>query len=40
MAITFNHTIVPAHNKEPSARFLVKILGLNYERPDEPLRAG
>jgi len=32
--------IVPAHNKEASARFLAKIFGLNYERSDELLRAG
>ena len=31
MAITLNHTIVPAHDKEASARFLARILGLRYE---------
>lgn len=31
MAIELNHTIVPAHDKEASARFLARILGLRYE---------
>jgi catechol 2,3-dioxygenase-like lactoylglutathione lyase family enzyme len=31
MAITLNHTIVPAHNKEVSARFFARIFGLRYE---------
>ena len=29
--ITLNHTIVPAHDKEESARFFADILGLTYE---------
>jgi catechol 2,3-dioxygenase-like lactoylglutathione lyase family enzyme len=33
MAIVLDHTIVPAHNKEASARFLARILGLRYEGP-------
>jgi catechol 2,3-dioxygenase-like lactoylglutathione lyase family enzyme len=31
MAIVLDHTIVPAHDKEASARFLARILGLLYE---------
>ena len=31
MAIVLDHTIVPAHDKEASARFLARILGLRYE---------
>jgi catechol 2,3-dioxygenase-like lactoylglutathione lyase family enzyme len=30
MAITLNHTIVPAHDKEESARFFARIFGLPY----------
>ena len=33
MAIVLDHTIVPAHDKEASARFLARILGLRYEGP-------
>ena len=33
MAITLNHTIVPAHDKETSARFFAEIFGLKYEGP-------
>jgi len=33
MAITLNHTIVPAHDKEASARFFADIFGLTYEGP-------
>jgi catechol 2,3-dioxygenase-like lactoylglutathione lyase family enzyme len=33
MAITLNHTIVPAHDKEASARFFADIFGLKYEGP-------
>jgi len=33
MTITLNHTIVPAHDKEASARFFALIFGLNYEGP-------
>jgi catechol 2,3-dioxygenase-like lactoylglutathione lyase family enzyme len=32
MAIILNHTIVPAHDKEASARFFARIFGLKYER--------
>jgi catechol 2,3-dioxygenase-like lactoylglutathione lyase family enzyme len=31
MAIILNHTIVPAHDKEGSARFFAGIFGLRYE---------
>lgn len=31
MAITLNHTIVPARDKEDSARFFARIFGLEYE---------
>ena len=31
MAIVLDHTIVPAHDKDASARFLARILGLRYE---------
>ena len=33
MAITLNHTIVPARDKEASARFFAQIFGLEYEGP-------
>ena len=33
MAIHLDHTIVPAHDKEKSARFLARIFGLPYEGP-------
>jgi catechol 2,3-dioxygenase-like lactoylglutathione lyase family enzyme len=33
MAITLNHTIVPAHDKVASARFFAHIFGLRYEGP-------
>jgi len=31
MAITLNHTIVPAHDKETSAKFFADLFGLKYE---------
>jgi catechol 2,3-dioxygenase-like lactoylglutathione lyase family enzyme len=31
MPITLNHTIVPAHDKEASARFFADIFGLKYD---------
>ena len=31
MAITLNHTIVPAHDKETSAKFFAHMFGLKYE---------
>ena len=31
MAITLNHTIVPAHDKVASAEFFARIMGLRYE---------
>ena len=33
MAIELNHTIVPAHDPEASARFLADILGLEVDPP-------
>jgi catechol 2,3-dioxygenase-like lactoylglutathione lyase family enzyme len=33
MAITLDHTIVPAHHKEASARFFAEIFGLAYDGP-------
>ena len=33
MAITLNHTIVPAHDKEAAARFFAHLFGLTYEGP-------
>jgi catechol 2,3-dioxygenase-like lactoylglutathione lyase family enzyme len=33
MAITLNHTIVPAHDKEASAQFFARIFGLRYAGP-------
>lgn len=32
MAITLNHTIVPAHDKNASARFFADVFGLAYEK--------
>ena len=31
MAIVLDHTIVPAHDKEASAKFFARIFGLGYE---------
>lgn len=33
MAIVLDHTIVPAHDNESSARFFARIFGLTYEGP-------
>ena len=33
MPIFLNHTIVPAHDHEASARFFAKIFGLSYDGP-------
>ena len=33
MPITLNHTIIPAHDKEASAKFFADIIGLSYEGP-------
>ena len=33
MAIVLDHTIVPAHDNEASARFFARIFGLTYEGP-------
>jgi catechol 2,3-dioxygenase-like lactoylglutathione lyase family enzyme len=35
MPIFLNHTIVPAHDHEASARFFAKIFGLAYDGPAE-----
>jgi catechol 2,3-dioxygenase-like lactoylglutathione lyase family enzyme len=34
MPITLNHTIVPAHDKESSARFFARIMGFAYSGLD------
>jgi catechol 2,3-dioxygenase-like lactoylglutathione lyase family enzyme len=34
MAVILNHTIVPAHDKEASARFFAEIFGLSYDGPN------
>ena len=34
MAITLNHTIVPAHDKEASARHFARLFGLTYKGLD------
>ena len=34
MAIILNHTIVPARDKDASARFFAEIFGLKYEGPN------
>ncbi len=34
MTIVLNHTIVPAHDKEASARFFARIFGLAYDGRD------
>ena len=31
MAIILNHTVVPTHDKEASARFFAQVFGLKYE---------
>ncbi|MBV8086745.1 MAG: VOC family protein [Chloroflexi bacterium] len=33
MPMTLNHTIVPSHNKEESAKFFARIMGLEYKGP-------
>jgi catechol 2,3-dioxygenase-like lactoylglutathione lyase family enzyme len=33
MPITLNHTIVPSHDKESSARFFARMFGLSYAGP-------
>jgi catechol 2,3-dioxygenase-like lactoylglutathione lyase family enzyme len=33
MTIMLNHTIVPAHDKEASARFFAHLFGLTYDGP-------
>src|ERR1700758_751084 len=41
MAITLNHTIVPAHDKEAAAKFFEHLFGLKYDRamgPFAPVR--
>lgn len=36
MAITLDHTIVPAHDKVAAAEFFAKIFGLTYDGPTGP----
>ncbi|MBD0843582.1 VOC family protein [Streptomyces sp. TRM68416] len=36
MSVEFNHTVVLAHDREKSARFLAEILGLEVGEPAEP----
>ncbi len=33
MTIVLDHTIVPAHDKEASARFFAEVMGLEYKGP-------
>ena len=33
MAPALDHTIVPSHDKEGSARFIARILGMEYDEP-------
>jgi catechol 2,3-dioxygenase-like lactoylglutathione lyase family enzyme len=33
MPITLNHTIVPSHDKEQSAKFFARVFGLEYSGP-------
>ena len=33
MALQLDHTIVPAHDKEESARFIARLFGLEYNGP-------
>lgn len=33
MSIELNHTIVPAHDKDASARFFARVFGLSYDGP-------
>ena len=35
MAITLNHTIVPAHDKEAAARLFARLFGLTYKGAGE-----
>ena len=39
MAITLNHTIVPARDKEAAARLLAQLFGLAYKGPGELRRS-
>jgi len=40
MPITLNHTIVPSHDKEASARFFARLLGLQYTGMDGHFAPG
>ena len=33
MSVELNHTIIPAHDKEESARFYVRMFGFEYDGP-------
>ena len=39
VAMTLNHTIVPAHDKEQAARFLARLFDLPVEHPPGPFAA-
>jgi catechol 2,3-dioxygenase-like lactoylglutathione lyase family enzyme len=34
VAIVLDHTVLPAHDNEASARFFAEVMGLRYEGPD------
>ncbi|CCK31790.1 hypothetical protein BN159_7411 [Streptomyces davaonensis JCM 4913] len=36
LSVEFNHTVVPSRDREESARFLARILGLEVGEPAEP----
>jgi catechol 2,3-dioxygenase-like lactoylglutathione lyase family enzyme len=43
MPLTLDHTIVPSHDKVAAAKFISRILGLEYEEPFghfQPVKAG
>ena len=40
MALQLDHTIVPAHDKVKSAKFIARIFGLKYEGTLGTFRAG
>lgn len=39
MTIEFDHTIVPAHDKEASARFFARVFGLAYKGATPPFAS-
>ena len=43
MAPSLDHTIIPSHDKVASAKFIARILGMEYEEPFghfQPVKAG